>query len=493
MKQNKSLIIIFLAVIIGSYFLANTLLDQKSNLPPNPAATHNTTNTKPDENYFHTNSNPLGMPAAIGIAQPNSFAELVKKVKPAVVNVSTAKEVRQNPYAGNPFFNNPYRNNQQNASKEAYSLGTGFIINEEGYVLTNFHVIQGADEISVKLDDGREFNAKAVGRDQKLDIAVLKIDGQGPFPYTSLGNSDDMNVGDWVVAIGNPFGLGHTVTAGIVSAKARVLGAGPYDDFIQTDASINPGNSGGPLFNTNGEVIGINTAIIATGQGLGFAIPINIAKDIVPQLISKGSVSRGWLGVAIREMTSDEIKALGLTQATGSVIGTVVKGGPADKAGIKAGDIVLEFNGEKVDNAHMLPTLVAKALPGSQAKIVFMQGGSKYERTITLGSLDDPNASLAGGNLAETTIAGMDMVVRELTQQELSSYRAGVLVTQVKPSGDADALGIAAGDVLVEINNTVVDGMKTFVAKYNAVQPGKIVRLSLVRDGQIFYIAFRKE
>jgi serine protease Do len=281
------------------------------------------------------------MPSAV-LAAPllPDFADLSQQLQPAVVNISTAKTVqsRSLPFRpGDPrneFFDDFFRRyfgDQMPKSHKEQSLGTGFLISADGFILTNNHVVNGADQIKIRLSDDRTFDATVRGTDEKLDLALLKIDASTELPFVPLGNSDDIRVGEWVLAIGNPFGLGHTVTAGIVSAKGRVIGAGPYDDFIQTDASINPGNSGGPLFNIKGEVIGINTAIVARGQGIGFAIPINMAQDVLPQLKSDGKVTRGWLGVQIQPLTEELAKSFGIKESKGALVTSVVADSPADR------------------------------------------------------------------------------------------------------------------------------------------------------------------
>ena len=304
------------------------------------------------------------------------FVALAKKLKPAVVNVSTAKTIAPqkkfhrapSPFGTDPFeefFDRFFENAPQRSYKQR-SLGSGFIISDDGYILTNNHVVAGADEIKVKLGDKREFKAEVKGTDEKLDLALIKIEAKDHFPVARLGDSDTIEVGEWVMAIGNPFGLEQTVTAGIVSAKGRVIGSGPYDDFIQTDASINPGNSGGPLFNAQGEVIGINTAIVAGGQGIGFAIPINMAKGIITQLKEKGKVTSGWLGVSIQAMTPELAQSFGLEAEKGALVNEVMKDSPADKAGIKSGDIILEFDGKAVHEMNELPRLVAETPVGKK-------------------------------------------------------------------------------------------------------------------------------
>lgn len=480
--------LLFFGVISLSYLAGNFLLSRSE------LESVSVQSRKGPENTFHVLPDALKIPKAISINPPTSFSEIAKKVKPTVVNISTTKKNKTRVVGVDPYFRNFFGPNfgapPSNQEKDSHSLGTGFIINEAGDIITNNHVIEDADEIVVKLDDGREIKARLVGRDPKLDVAILKLVGNTEkLPYANLGNSDVLDVGDWVVAVGNPFGLGQTVTAGIVSAKERVLGAGPYDDFIQTDASINPGNSGGPLFNLNGEVVGINTAIIASGQGIGFAIPINMAKNVIPQLLTKGSVSRGWLGVAISEMTVDVATKQGLTKPTGALIKEVVPQGPADVAGIKSGDVVVEFNGQPVDKAHTLPNLVAREQPGTESKIVFLHNGSRFERTIKLGSLEAAETGALG-----STVSGiMGLTVRDLSPQEKRQVRYGVVVTQIEEGSSAEALGVEQGDLLVEIGGQAIESASQFKKVFDAIQPGKVIRMGLARGNQMYYFAFRKE
>lgn len=325
-----------------------------------------------------------------------SFADLAESVKPAVVNISAVSTVW---IPGNPFRfffgQGPHDKSGAGEQFDDYlkrffgdvpdrelkqkSLGTGVIIDKAGYILTNYHVVRRADEITVRMADGREFKARVMGRDAKTDISLIKISSAGPsLPALSLGDSDRMRVGDWVLAIGNPFGLAHTVTQGIISATGRVIGTGPYDNFLQTDAPVNPGNSGGPLVNLKGEVVGIATAIMATGRGIGFAVPSNTAKDVVAQLREKGRVTRGWIGVVIQEVTQDIADAFGMKEARGALVGDVMPGGPAEAAGIEKGDVILRYNDSAVKCVSDLPMMVARTPIGSTARIaVFRKGGEK--------------------------------------------------------------------------------------------------------------------
>ena len=310
------------------------------------------------------------------VAQSYSFSELVRKEKASVVNIRSVRVAKEGGGPLKDFF----RGDRLNGIKES-SLGTGFIIHPSGLILTNYHVIAPpprnhvADEITVFLSDHRELSVKVLGIDQKIDVALLQIEGKGPFSPVSLGDSDQIDIGEWVVAIGNPFGLEETVTVGVVSGVGRTLGAGPYDNFIQTDAAINPGNSGGPLFNLRGEVIGINAAINAAGQGIGFAIPINMIKKILNVLEKEGRVTRGWLGVMIQELTRDLAKAFKLKEDRGALVSEVMKESPAEAAGVLRGDVIMAFDGKKIGQMHELPALVAETPVGKTVLLDLIRDG----------------------------------------------------------------------------------------------------------------------
>ena len=347
---------------------------------------------------------------------PDSFADLAEKLKPAVVNISTSKTVRsgglqmfREPFGqGSPFeqffgddFFRRFFGDIPERQFEQKSLGSGFIISEDGYIFTNNHVVEKADEILVKLSDEKEYKAKVVGTDQNIDIALLKIEPDGRLPVVTLGDSSRLRVGDWVVAIGNPFGLNQTVTAGIVSAKGRVIGAGPYDDFIQTDASINPGNSGGPLFNLAGEVVGINTAIVAQGQGIGFAIPVNMAKDVLDDLKTRGKVVRGWLGVSIQEISEDIAKNLNLKSREGALVADVFEGDPADKAGLRTGDVIVGIDGEKVKDTHDLLQKIARMRVGQKTTVQVLRNGKEMIFSVTVSERPDQERLIARGKTSQ--------------------------------------------------------------------------------------------
>ena len=323
--------------------------------------------------------------------KPFSFADIVRKEKPAVVNISTTQKgsrgegvlPEDHPPLGD-FFGNTLPKEFR-----GQSLGSGFIIKKDGLILTNNHVIEKAEKIVVRLSDEREFEAKVVGRDEKTDLALIKITDHQDLPVVRLGDSDQLDVGEWVIAIGNPFGLEQTVTVGIVSAKGRAIGNGPFEDYIQTDASINPGNSGGPLFNINGEVVGINTAMNPSGQGIGFAIPINPVKKILGQLETNGKISRGWLGVMIQELNEDLARSFHLKDKNGALISEVFENSPATKAGLERGDVIVEFDGKKIVQMRMLPLIVASTPIGKEVKLKAIRNGKEQTLTVKIGLMDE--------------------------------------------------------------------------------------------------------
>ncbi len=431
------------------------------------------------------------------------FVELAKRLKPTVVNISTAKVKNQqkrarrpqgnNPFGADPFedfFNRFFEGMPQQPYKER-SLGSGFIISDDGYIITNNHVVAGADEIKVKLSDGREFKGSVKGGDDKLDLALVKIEAKDHLAVAPLGDSDTIEVGEWVMAIGNPFGLSQTVTAGIVSAKGRVIGSGPYDDFIQTDASINPGNSGGPLFNAKGQVIGINTAIVAGGQGIGFAIPVNMAKSIIEQLRDKGKVTRGWLGVAIQPITPELAQSFGLENESGALVADVTKESPADRAGVKTGDVILAFDGKPIHEMTDLPRLVAMTPPGKKATLTVLRNGKKEELTVVVELLKDTGEAGPAG--VEQDKLGMTVrgLSKELADRLGIQEEKGVYVAEVKPGGKAEEAGIQAGDVITEVDGRAIAGLPDYDKAMAAHKVGTIVRLLLRRGGSFLFVALR--
>ncbi|NBP48141.1 MAG: DegQ family serine endoprotease [Alphaproteobacteria bacterium] len=421
---------------------------------------------------------------SVGISaaeRPNSFADQVEKLSPSVVNISTTTIVNDGPSADMPqfppgspfeeFFKNFGDNNRQ---RKAQSLGSGFIIDAEGIVVTNYHVIENAEEIRVILADETSFTAKVLGQDKKTDIAVLKIEpGETKLTAVAFGNSDDLRVGDWVLAIGNPFGLGGTVTAGIVSARGRDIGNGPYDDFIQTDASINRGNSGGPLFNVEGEVIGINTAIYSQSGGsvgIGFAISSNLAERVASQLVEFGQTRRGWLGVFIQEVTPDIAESLGLKDAAGALVSSINENSPAAKGGVQPGDVILKFDGKLIDKMRDLPRIVAETDIGTKVDVELFRQGKAKTVQITLGELEKAElVGLAGGGKKEgeqnkQSFGSLGFSVQSLTpklagEMGLDAEKTGIVVSEVIAGSPAADKGLQVGDILRRFGQRPVVGV----------------------------------
>jgi len=440
----------------------------------------------------------LFLPRPTPAATAPDFVALAKDLKPSVVNISTSKTVRlRRPVLPGPrspqqdffddFFERFFQGQPQTPRKER-SLGSGFVISADGYILTNDHVVDGADEIKVRLSDGRNFTATVKGLDPKLDLALLKIEAGDKLPVARLGDSGVLKVGEWVMAIGNPFGLEQTVTIGIVSAKGRVIGAGPYDDFIQTDASINPGNSGGPLFNTAGEVVGINTAIVASGQGIGFAIPINAAKSILTQLKETGHVTRGWLGVSVQLVTEDLAESFGLKEPKGALVAEVIADSPAEKAGIKQGDIILTFDGHEVDAINDLPRLVAATPAGKEVRMSVFRNGKTHELTATIGKLqEDREEAEAAGAASDRLGLNVADVTPEVAQRYGLQAGKGALVTGVDPAGPAAASNLHPGDLILEVNGRETRSAAAFRAEVDKTKPGEVLRLLIQRGDALLY------
>jgi serine protease Do len=434
-----------------------------------------------------------------------SFSQLVNHVKPTIVNISTTTVIKgpnmQDRFMGpsNPFkdffgddFVDKFFGNSPRREFKQRSLGSGFIIDREGYILTNNHVIEKASSIKVRLSDEKEYDATVVGKDAKTDVALIKINVKHELPVAAFGDSDKLEVGDWVVAIGNPFGLEHTVTAGIVSAKGRVIGAGPYDDFIQTDASINPGNSGGPLLNMKGEVVGINTAIVSGGQGIGFAIPINVARDLLTQLKSKGKVARGWLGIVIQKITPEIAKTFGFKESEGALVSDVAEGGPAEKAGIKRGDIITSFNGKHIKDNETLPRLVGATEIGKKAKVSIIRDGKPMEVEVVIGEL--PEGGLKASKKPEVE-KDLGLVVQDITP-EIAKHlnikdRKGVIVTDVTPGSPAQDADIRSGDIIKEIGRKPIRSIADFKETMGSVNSKEGVVMLIKRDNTTFYTVIR--
>jgi len=435
-------------------------------------------------------------------SMPASFAELANRLSPSVVNVKVTKVVQaglQNPgMHGNPFgdrygefFDRFFEQMPQGpGSRPAQGAGSGVIISEDGYILSNNHVVEGAKEVSVTLSNQKEYPAEVVGLDPKTDLAVLKINAPKDLPKAALGNSENLKVGDWVVAIGNPFGLNHTVTSGIVSAKGRVIGAGPYDDFIQTDASINPGNSGGPLFNMNGEVVGINTAIIPRGQGIGFAIPVNTAKPLIPQLVEHGEITRGYLGVNIQTITPDLAEALEIGDQRGALVADVSIDSPAEEAGVKRGDIIINFDTHEIRDSHDLPAKVAATPVGEEVELTVMRDGRKKQLTVTVGELADAGsfhqkAGDAGKGKWGLQLHDLDEDMARRLQVEPGD---GVAIVGVEPGSAASEAGLRRGDVIVEVNRQAVDSVGDVKKQLRSAKDTDKLLLLVQRESGKFYV-----
>jgi serine protease Do len=442
-------------------------------------------------------------------ADLTSLSELVKRLKPSVVNISTTNIVRrsimpfESPFGGGEndpfeeFFRRFFGENPQREFRQR-GLGSGFIISEDGYIITNNHVVEKAKDIDVILEDGKRYEAKVIGKDPKTDIALIKIKPDRKLQAVRFGDSDKLEIGEWVVAIGNPFGLGHTVTVGIVSAKGRSLGLGAYDDFIQTDAAINPGNSGGPLFNLNGEVVGVNTAIIAGGQGIGFAIPANMARYVVEQLKSKGKVVRGWLGVLVQQVTPEIAESLNLREPVGALVADVTPGGPAEKAGIKRGDIIVEFNGVKIKEMSELPKRVAMTPPGTESEIKLIRNGREKTVKLRLGELPDSGAAISSRGGDQRNIEeGLGITVQEITPQIRRMFNIreseGVIVTNVEQGSVAWDAGLRRGDIILEINKKPVRNLSEYRKVIGSIKQGQTVLFLIKREENTLYIALRLE
>jgi len=476
-------------------------------------------------------------PAPAGAPEPvekagviTSFTPLVKRVMPTVVNVAVVQKVKgfgfeggeqQGPGGGgggggddpgggqeggppmgpgqpfgSPFGGggDPFEQFRRFFGEiphefKQHGLGSGVIVSPDGYIMTNNHVVGNADTIQITLMDKREFTAKVVGKDSKTDLALIKIDTKDSLPYASLGDSDATEVGDWVVAIGNPFGFSLTVTAGIVSAKGRALG-GNYDEFIQTDAAINPGNSGGPLFDVNGKVVGINTAIYSrtgTSAGIGFAIPIDLAKAVMDQLKSHGKVVRGWLGVEIQEVTPELAQSFGLAKPEGALVANVEKDAPAAKAGIKRGDVIVKFNNRTVHEQHELPELVAETPIGKKVDVEVIRGTKHITVPVTIGELKEGELASARGE--EQPGSGWGLQVGEITPDIAREFNLqgdkGVVVRQVKPDSPGAEAGLQQGDVILEVNHEKIGSLQDFMARAKEAKNQKKSALLLVQRGNM--------
>lgn len=444
------------------------------------------------------------IPQVLSAKELPDFTELVEKQGPAVVNISTTQIIRNaqvfpgvpNLPKGDPFFEffNRFAP-QMPHEREAQSLGSGFIISEDGYIMTNAHVVGGADGITVRLTDKREFKAKVIGVDKRTDVALIKIEASG-LPKIMQGDPNVLKVGEWVVAIGSPFGFDNSVTAGIVSAKGRSLPQENFVPFIQTDAAVNPGNSGGPLFNMRGEVIGINSQIYTRNggfMGLSFAIPIDVAMDVANQLRTSGKVTRGRIGVTIQEVTRDLAESFGLSKAGGALISSVEKGGAADKAGIQVSDVILKFDGKPVGASSDLPRMVAATHPGSKVTVQVWRKGESKEIHLTVGEIPNDNQLAQGGSVATgESVARLGLVLSELSAEQKTELqvKGGLLVEEVKGTSAVRA-ELRRGDIILAIGNVEVGSLEQFNEALKQVPKGRNVALLVRRDDGVYYIALK--
>ena len=449
---------------------------------------------------------------SLATAQLPAFTELVEAASTAVVNISTRQTVTRRsagpmmpdleglPPIFREFFERGIPDGSQSApQRQAQSLGSGFIISKDGYVLTNNHVIDGADEIFVRLSDRRELEATLVGADPRSDLALLKIDAGADLPVVRMGTSADLKAGEWVLAIGSPFGFEYSVTAGIVSAKGRSLPNESYVPFIQTDVAINPGNSGGPLFNLQGEVVGINSQIFTRSggfMGLSFAIPVDVAMDVVEQLKSEGVVRRGWLGVVIQEVNKDLAESFGLARPAGALVAQIMPGGPGDKSGLQVGDVILKLNDQDIVMSSDLPHAVGQLRPGAKASMQVMRNGKRRQLTVEIGALPDDEALVSASppspNAAAATDNRLGLVVVELSEEQKKALdlSVGVVVREVRP-GPGAMLGLRPGDVIANLNNRPVESVADFENIAADLPVNRSVSMRVIRQGRASYITFR--
>ena len=460
----------------------------------------------------------LGQAAAQDVRLPD-FTLLAKQNSPAVVNISTSMKAPKLSQRLPPGYNLPdipedgplsdfFRHffgdegpggpNGPDGQEQRSSLGSGFILSKDGYVITNYHVVREADEIIVRMSDRSEHPAKLVGSDQRSDVAVLKIDANRDLPTVKTGDSDQLEVGEWVLAIGSPFGFDYSVTAGIVSAKGRSLPNENYVPFIQTDVAINPGNSGGPLFNLRGEVVGVNSQIYSrTGgfMGVSFAIPMKVVQDVYSQIRDHGSVTRGWLGVLIQDVTQELAESFAMDKPTGALVSKVLAGSPAEKAGVQTGDVILSFSGKRIERSSDLPPLVGGTKVGDKIPVELMRDGKRRNLTINIGALPEDEPEIAGGAAPEKSKldAKLKIAVAEPTPQqreEAQVNEGGVLIEDIA-GGPAYAAGLREGDIILQLNNHRIGGLKDFRAQAEALEPGKTVPVLIQRQGGPLFLAMK--
>ncbi|MFA5676865.1 MAG: DegQ family serine endoprotease [Pseudomonas sp.] len=448
------------------------------------------------------------------VAQLPDFTELVEEASPAVVNISTRQNMTRRSANMGPmmpdleglppifreFFERSFPDGSQSApQRQAQSLGSGFIVSKDGYVLTNNHVVHGADEIFVRLSDRRELEATLVGADPRSDLALLKVEAGADLPVVRMGKSADLKTGEWVLAIGSPFGFEYSVTAGIVSAKGRSLPNESYVPFIQTDVAINPGNSGGPLFNLAGEVVGINSQIFTRSggfMGLSFAIPVDVAMDVVDQLKNDGTVRRGWLGVVIQEVNKDLAESFGLPRPAGALVAQIMPDGPGAKGGLRVGDVILKLNDQDIVMSSDLPHAVGRLRPGQKASMQIIRDGKRRQVTVEIGALPDEDTLASSGapspNAPSATDNRMGLAVVELTdeQKKALDLNAGVVVREVRP-GPGAMIGLRPGDVITNLNNRSIESAADFEKIASKLPVNRSISMRVIRQGRASYITFR--
>ena len=449
---------------------------------------------------------------------PDTFADLASKLGPSVVNVNVTRMTEgvawnapewfeHGPFEHfyRHFFDDERRQHHERHHRPGHAPGrrpghfrqhgngSGVIIDADGHILTNNHVVARAEDVRVTLTDGREYEARVVGRDPKTDLAVLKVDVTEPLPVATLGSSDALRVGDWVMAIGNPFGLSHTVTAGIVSGKGRIIGAGPYDDFIQTDASINPGNSGGPLFNMRGEVVGINTAMVPHGRSIGFAIPIDTAKPLIPQMVATGGVTRGYLGVSIQSISPDLAAALKLDGTQGALVGEVMPDSPAARAGLQTGDVITAFDGKPVATSQDLPGMVAETPVDRDVTVTVQRQGESLDLAVTVGKMHAETAQAT--DKAESGRGNLGLYLRDrhadARGDDDPAAAHGVLVARVQPGSPAAVSGIRGGDVILQVDQKPVDSIADVKQALSETEEESPLVLLVKRGAGSFYVVVK--
>lgn len=482
----------FIVVTLAVVFLLGTVPDVRLQLPFTDI-TPNIGNSAQMSLALASSQQGQGLPNFVGLA---------KRLSPSVVNIASTQVSAGAPSSHSPFGKEgpfgefqrrPFGGPFPRGPSRQKSLGSGFIFDREGLILTNNHVVENAEKIVVRLSDEREFEAKVVGRDPKTDIAVIKINAEGELPVALLGDSRRLDVGEWVLAIGNPFGLEHSVTAGIVSAKGRRIGAGPYDNFIQTDASVNPGNSGGPLINIRGKVVGITTAIFSRAGGnigIGFAIPINLVKELLPQLKLKGKVTRGWLGVVIQRVTPGIAESLGLDEAKGALVANVSKDAPAGRSGVKVGDVIVEFDGRNVEESKDLPIIVAQTPVGKGVEVKVVREGKELVLSVTIGELKEEGV-LASVEKRENLGLTVQKVTPQIAESLGLDRAEGVVVTSVEPESPGGEAGLRRGDIIIEVNRNQIRDLRDFRNEVAGIKEGKGVLLLVRRGKTTLFLALK--